>query len=359
MISRVADHCFWFGRYLERAESTARLLQVTGSLAVDGDLSPLQCWQPVLITEGEESHFAALRGAEAMSDGEAVQEHLCFDLSVNASLIRSVGAARENARSIRETVSLEAWESINELHLWMQSPLARETFNEERYSFYRHIRREAQLCLGLLRGTMLHDLPLDFIWLGVVLERTGQTARILDVHHHAFTLASEAGGIDPAAKPALDPTAAPAVVQVSHWLSLLRACYGFEPFMKTHRGTVTGQAVARFLLFEQRFPRSVRHCLKRAREWLARIRPEGTRGLPLLTSLKRLLILEAWLEARAGGPFDSASLHEILTRVVDETHAACDEIAVELLGAPPPPPPEPPTPPSPPQQSQAQSSQTE
>ena len=341
MIARVADHCFWFGRYLERAESTARLLQVTGSLAVDGDLLPLQCWQPVLITEGEESRFIELRSAEALADGEAVQQFLCFDAQVSASLCCSIGAARENARSIRETISLEAWESINELHLWMQSPAARASFDENRYGFYRHIRREAQLCLGLLRGTMLHDRPLDFIWLGVVLERTGQTSRILDVHHHAFTIASEAG--EPVG------AAAPAVVHLSHWLSLLRACYGFEPFMKTHRGSVTGQAVARFLLFEQRFPRSVRHCLKRAREWLARIRPEGS-GLPGLRSLQRLIALEAWLESR--GPFESALLHEILTHVIDETQAACDEIATELLGALPPPAPEEAT--APPAQSQSQ-----
>lgn len=326
MISRVADHCFWLGRYLERAESTARLLQVTESLAVEGDLLPLQCWQPVLITEDEEGSFIRLRSAEALADGEAVQEFLCFNPQVHASLLCSIGAARENARSIRETISLEAWESINELHLWMQSPAARASFDEERYGFYRHIRREVQLCLGLLRGTMLQDLPLDFIWLGVVLERTGQTSRILDVHHHAFTIASEAG--EPVG------SAAPAVVHLSHWLSLLRACYGFEPFMKTHHGPVTGQAVARFLLFEQRFPRSVRHCLRRARETLARIRPASS-GLPVLLSFQRLVVAEAWLEVLASGPFEYASLHEILTRVIDESQGACNEISLELLGAPP------------------------
>jgi uncharacterized alpha-E superfamily protein len=327
MISRVADHCFWFGRYLERAESIARLLQVTSSLALDSDLTPAQCWQPVVITAGERERFAATRGEDAFSDGEAVQEYLSFGEGVAVSLERSVAAARENARSVREVVSLEAWESINELHLWIRSAAARSDFDEHRYGFYRHVRRETQLCQGLLRGTMLHDAPLDFIWLGVMLERIGQTARILDVHHHAFTTAAR---VDPSATPQAHP-----VVEVSLWLSLLRACYGFEAFMKSHRGTATAQAVATFLIFEPRFPRAVRHCVRRAREGLSKIHPEG-QGLPALRALERLRALETWLDERASQPLDPSAVHEVLTGVVDETHAACDEIAVELLAAAPP-----------------------
>jgi uncharacterized alpha-E superfamily protein len=319
MISRVADHCFWFGRYLERAESTARLLQVTSTLALDSDLTQLECWQPVIITAGEQEQFLRLLGADAAADGEAVQEYLAFNDEVPVSLRRSVAAARENARSVREVVSLEAWESINELHLWMQSPAARAAYDEHRYGFYRHVRRETQLCMGLLRGAMLHDAPLDFIWLGLLLERTGQTARILDVHHHALTTAR---------------ARAHPVVEVAVWLSLLRACYGFEPFMKSHRGAVTGKAVASFLIFEARFPRAIRHCVRRAREGLAHIRPPGE-GPPPLPALARLEALEARLDAKAATPLDEAGVHDLLTVVVDETQATCDEVAVGLLAAAP------------------------
>ncbi|HYS07838.1 MAG TPA: alpha-E domain-containing protein [Myxococcales bacterium] len=322
MISRVADHCFWFGRYLERAESTARVLQVTAALAIDSDLTPQQCWLPVVVIAGERERFAAELGEEALGDGEAVQDYLVFG-KAPVSLARSIAAARENARSIRETISLEVFESINELHLWMQSPAARAGYEEHRYGFYRHVRRETQLGLGLLRGTMLHDAPLDFIWLGVMLERTGQTARILDVHHHAFSTAANG-----------DAEAHP-VVEVSLWLSLLRACYGFESFMKSQRGAVTGPAVSSFLIWEPRFPRSVRHCLQRARERLAQIRPEEGR-LPALRAQERLRALEAWLEGRAAKALEDEEMHQTLTKVVEEVDAACDEIAVELLAAAPP-----------------------
>jgi uncharacterized alpha-E superfamily protein len=329
MISRVADHCFWFGRYLERAESTARLLQVTSALALDADLTQLECWQPVIITAGEQERFLRLRGAGAAADGEVVQEYLTFNDEVPVCLRRSVAAARENARSVREVVSLEAWESLNELHLWIQGPAARAAFDEHRYGFYRHIRRETQLCMGLLRGAMLHDASLDFIWLGLLLERIGQTARILDVHHHALTSAQVRPRYD-RALPDADP-----VVEVAVWLSLLRACYGFEAFMKTHRGAVTGKAVASFLIFEARFPRAIRHCVRRAREGLAQVRPAGDGPPPPLLALSRLQALEDRLEAQAVLPLDEDAVHDLLTLIVDETQAACDEVATGLFAAAP------------------------
>jgi len=342
MISRVADHCFWFGRYLERAESTARLLQVTSTLALDSDLTQLECWEPVIITAGEEEEFLRLRGPGAAADGEVVQEYLTFNDEVPVCLRRSIASARENARSVREVVCLEAWESINELHLWIQGPAARTAFEEHRYGFYRHVRRETQLCMGLLRGAMLHDAPLDLIWLGLLLERIGQTARILDVHHHALITAQAAGlqaqgqrAAQGQGQGVLAPLAeAHPVVEVAVWLSLLRACYGFEPFMKSHRGAVTGEAVASFLIFESRFPRAIRHCVRRAREGVAQVRPPGN-GPPPLLALARLKALEDRLDAQARTTLDEAEVHELLTAVVDETQAACDEVAVGLLAVAP------------------------
>jgi uncharacterized alpha-E superfamily protein len=240
---------------------------------------------------------------------------------VGVSLLRSVGAARENARSMREVISLEVFECIHELHLYLNSLQGRDDFEHQRYGFYRHVRREAQLALGLLRGTMLDDMPLWFCWLGVLLERVGQTARILDVHHHTFTTAQK--GRDPAHP----------VAEVALWLSLLRACYGFEPFMKSHRGAVTPPAVASFLIFERRFPRAVRHGLERVRELLLRVRP--TLAGPPPAALLRLEDLEEWLDGRKGLALDANAVHETLTKVVDETHAICDLVQSEVIAAAP------------------------
>jgi uncharacterized alpha-E superfamily protein len=320
MISRVADHCFWLGRYLERAESTARLLQVTAALALDAELTPEQCWTPIIITAGEQWRFPVLYGDQAMGQGEEVQRYLTFDARVPVSLVRSVGAARENARSIREVISLEAWEALNALHLYVQGPRARADYDEERDKFFKKVRKEVQLCVSLLRASMLHDHPLHFVWLGVHLERVGQTARILDVHHHAFLHST----------PAREDTQ---VVQVSLWLSLLKACYGFEAFMKSHRGAVTAHAVASFLIFEGRFPRSVRHGLREAHEMVDALRPPSVQVGKLKTAAL-LGQLEAWLEERhVKNGLDADAVHQLLTRVVDEAQALCDLVQEELIHA--------------------------
>jgi uncharacterized alpha-E superfamily protein len=315
MISRVADHCFWFGRYLERAESAARVLHVTNNLALDAELPPQQCWLPVVIVSGEREQFLAKHGEEAASDGEIVQEYLTWADDNLTSLIRSVSAARENARSIREVVSLEAFQTINELYLWIHGPEARATYARNRYEFYRHIRQASQLVLGLLRSTMLHDTPLDFIWLGTMLERVGQTARVLDVHHHAFTTLP----------------ARHQIIETALWLSLLRACSGFEPFMKRSQGRVTGDAVAAFLILEPAFPRSIRYCVHAAFDRLSSIRPPGAQKLPGAEGLARLGELDGYLRQTSSEAL-SGTIHDLLTHVVNETAAVCNDIARELFG---------------------------
>lgn len=314
MISRVADHLFWLGRYLERVESAARVLLVTRNLALDGELSPRQAWLPAVIVSGEEEAFRRRFGDAAFEDGEQVQAYLAFDEDAIVSIRRSIGGARENARSIREVVSLETWEAVNELHLWIDRA-GRDAFRDDRHGFYRQIRQQAQLCLGVVHATMSHDDAFDFIFLGALLERAGQTARILDVHHHAL-----------AQMPAHQ------VVETAIWLALLRACSGFEPFMKRFQGKASAGTVARFLLLDARFPRSVNHALHAAARRLSRVRSSESRG----RSLDRLHALEAWVVDEGGPAIDAGELHEVLTHVVDETHAICNEIGHELLGYPAP-----------------------
>jgi len=321
VISRVADHCFWFGRYVERAEATARLLAATQSLALDAELEPQHCWRPVVVVSGEEAQFRArLAGGsdddDAWGDGERVQEFMTWDEAAGVSIARSVGGARWNASAIRDVVSLEAWETLNELHLWLGGGDARAAFRDHRDSFYRRVRSGTQLTLGLLRSTMLHDEPLDFIWLGVLLERVSQTARTLDVHHHAFT-----------ALPRRHE-----VVETSLWLSLLRSLSGFEAFMKTHQGKVTSEGVARFLVGEDRFPRSVAYCVHSAHDRLRAIRPPAEHDLPGGRTLERLRLLDEWVATRRRGPDEGETLHELLTHVVDETAAICVGLGRELLG---------------------------
>ncbi|HEY6877935.1 MAG TPA: alpha-E domain-containing protein [Polyangiales bacterium] len=309
MISRVADYCFWFGRYIDRAESSARLLQATRSLVFDADIPVTHCWQPLVIVSGEEDAFVERHGREALGNGELVQEYMTWSRENLVSLNSSVRAARDCARSIRDQLSLELWEEINELYLFLGRESTETLYWENREEFYRHVRRSTQLILGLVRSTMLHGEPMRFLWMGVMLERTAQTARILDMHHHTMMRES-----------------AHEIVRMALWMSLLRACSGHETFMKRHQGRVSAQSMVEFVLFEPTFPRSIQYTLKAAAEQLSRIWTE-----PSHTSRARLSSLSAWLEQQKK-EFDIGQIHPVLTYVVDETAAICSRISEEIQG---------------------------
>jgi uncharacterized alpha-E superfamily protein len=321
LISRVADHCFWFGRYLERTEATARSLSSTREALMGAELEDRQSWLPVIIAAGEQAGFAAAHPEieNAARDGELVQEYMVWTLQNSSSLRASIQAVRWNARTIRDHLSAEVWEQINGLHWWVdrdaEGGSAKRTWAEDRHAFYTRIARTMALIAGLLRTTMLRDEPLDFIILGTMLERAGQTARILDVQHHALELS----------KPHV-------VVDTALWLALLRACGGYDPFMRRHRGRVSGQAVAAFLIQDPRFPRSIGFALDAAASRFAAIRPVAQSDLPGGHGQHRLLELHAWLTAREPEQLADDGIHDVLTRVVDEVHAICADIAVELLG---------------------------
>jgi uncharacterized alpha-E superfamily protein len=334
VISRVADYCFWLGRYLDRTESTARLLQATRTLVFDADVPVTKCWQPLVIVSGEESAFVERHGAAALGNGEAVQKYMTWSPENLVSLASSARSARECARAIREQLSLDAWEEINELYLWLEREGTDALYWENREEFYRTVRNSTQLALGLVRSTMLHEEPMSFLWLGTMLERAGQTARILDMHHHTMER-EHAQSHD--------------IVQVALWMSLLRACSGSEAFMKKSKGRITAQSVVSFLLFEKAFPRSLVYCLATARPLLRRIWPDrgvtqsqtlgsmtqsqSSRppGVSVRPSLARLDALLAWLEAQKDS-FDLAKIHALLTHVVDETAAVCVAVSQEIQG---------------------------
>ncbi|HVZ72465.1 MAG TPA: alpha-E domain-containing protein [Polyangia bacterium] len=314
MISRVADHCFWVGRYLDRAESTARLLQVTRSLAFDAEMPTAACWRPVVTVSGQFPDFVERFGDKAAGAGDVVQRYMTWAPENAVSIRNSIWGARESARSIREVLSLDIWQATNELYLWFVSEEAQRLYVNDRDEIYRQVRRATQLNLGLVRSTMLHDTPMDILWLGVLLERIGQTARILDMHH--YLLDDDGSGKHQ-------------IVQTALWLSLLRTCSGFEAFMRVHKGRVAGAEAVSFLLFEERFPRSLRYCVRSAVGLMRRIWPDssGVGRAPLA----RLTALDAWLAERQHD-VQPSSIHDLLTHVVDEVAFACVDVRDGISG---------------------------
>ena len=295
MISRAAESCFWQNRYLERAETLARLLATNLAFQLDVQLPDAERWRPLVIVTGELADFEDSVGAEAAEDEEAVQHFLTWEEENPSSLVSSLSGARENARIIRETVSLEMWETLNELWLFVQSQEGHRLYQRDRYAFYHAVRDRCLLFHAHAMNTMLHEEPFDFMRLGTSLERAGQTARLLDVKYHS-----------------LGPTHAELEMpaEAAQWLAVLRFCAGSEPFFKRSAHVLSGPNVAAFLLFDRSFPRSVHHNLARARNFLRRIAaPAPQVGERSTTLLDGLL---GWLEGLTIEDVLERSIHDVL-----------------------------------------------
>jgi uncharacterized alpha-E superfamily protein len=311
----VAESCFWLNRHLERVESLARLLDVNLSFQLDVTLPEAERWLPLVVVAGQEAHYRSQVRPSRADSGELVQSYLVWDESNPVSIVSALGWARENARTIRETISLEMWETLNAAWLWLERRGTRNLYERDRHAFYVSLRDRCFLFHGVAQATMLHEDPFEFMRLGTALERAGQTARILDVKHHAVGPGER--GIEMPAEGA-------------QWLATLRSCSAVEPFYKRPENTLSGAAVARFLLFDPVFPRSVRHNLLRAQNFLALVRPPD--GSPVGKRSEEMLaqtiahVDQLDPQAQVG-----ETLHQTLTRVVGDVSAICGAVHAEFF----------------------------
>jgi len=305
MISRVAEHCFWLSRYLERTENTARILEVNQTLLLDFDVPLEQQWKPLLIISG-------IHDFTKSSEADAVQQHLTWERANPVSIASSMAAARENARVIREVISAEMWERLNYYHLWMQGEISKSLYAHHRHEFYNQIKRINPLITGIGEGTMSHGEAWEFFQLGKYLERACQIARILDVKYHVLLPAPEQVGTP---------------VDNAQWVAILTSCSGYEPYHKASAGVGNdvGISVAEFLIYDSLFPRSVLRCLRECQEAAHAIsgRPVSVCGNDVEIVLRDLI---AWIERHAIEDLVRAGLHEALTRVVNEIHQIGDVI---------------------------------
>lgn len=299
MISRVAEHCFWLSRYLERAESMARILDVNQTLLLDFYVPLEQQWRPLLIISGIHDYKGEM-------DAETVQAFMTWDADNPCSIVSALAAARENARIIREVISADMWERINYYHLWLQSAVARNLYERGRSEFYSQIKRINQLIHGISDATMSHGEPWEFFQLGTYLERACQTARILDAKYHILL-------------PTPDQVGTP--VDSAHWLAILTSCSGYEPYQKNQHRVVAEPsiAVAEFLIFDTQFPRSVIRCLQSCQTAAHAIsgRPIDEPGNAVEREIANLL---GWLRGRDILAVVREGLHETLTHVVNTIH---------------------------------------
>ena len=245
MLSRTADHLFWMNRYTERAENTARLLDVNyqTSLLPQSEAVAQAGWQGLLsISE----LLPAYKQKHDVIRPKEVMDFMVKDESNPSSIVSCLIAARENARAVRGTLTTEVWETQNQTWLEVKRMIKNDEFEKDPSQFFEWVKFRSHLSRGVTVGTMLMDEALYFMRLGTFLERADNTARLVDVKFHAVEsdFYGTANGKDQE-------------YDFYHWSAILRSVSGFEVYRKVYRDVIRPERVAELLILRPDMPRSL------------------------------------------------------------------------------------------------------
>ena len=250
MLSRTADHLFWMARYMERAENTARMLDVNyeASLLPQSADEADKGWKGLLSISELTGDFAKRVGAVTPA---SVIRYMVSDEDNGSSIRNCLQAARENARAVRGTLTTEVWETQNQTWLEFQRKIATDSFLRDPSSLFEWVKFRSHLSRGVTVGTMLQDEAFHFLRIGSFLERADNTARLLDVKFHAVESEYHGGA------PGRDIE-----VDFYHWSGILRSVSGFEVYRKVYRNVIRPEKVAELLILRPDMPRSLAACMQ-------------------------------------------------------------------------------------------------
>ena len=250
MLSRVAESIYWMCRYLERADNVARLITVNLNFILDQPTGQREQWEPLVNITADDAWF---KQKYERADRHTVTTFLTCDRDYPNSIVSCLRAARENARSVREVISMEMWEYLNRFYLDVNQAVA--TGTDALYAsqdFLSMIRQYGTLMAGCLDNTMSREEPWYFGRLGQLIERADKTSRSLDVKYfHLLPSVQDVG----------------TSIDENQWSSLLRSASGFQMYRQKY-GRIAPDKVVDFLLLDRNFPRAMLHCVVRAEEYL-------------------------------------------------------------------------------------------
>ncbi|MBT9312736.1 alpha-E domain-containing protein [Leptothoe kymatousa] len=313
MLSRVANSIYWANRYVERAENVSRFVDVNLNLLLDTPMGTMQQWEPLVVTTGDQALFKERYGE---ATAENVLKFLTFDAEYPNSIRSCVKLARENARSVREIISSEMWEQLNEFYLQVEDA-AKSMDMSKLYAFYPEVKNASHMFAGVMNATMSHNEGWHFGLLGRYLERADKTARILDVKYFILL-------------PSLAAVGSP--LDNLQWIALLRSASAYEMYSKCQH-MINPRGVVDFLVLNPEFPRSIRCCILEAEKSLHKI--SGTpAGSWRLSSERRLGKLRSHLEYITLEEIFEIGLHEVLDRLQDDLNHVGSAITENFFGLP-------------------------
>lgn len=275
MLSRVADALYWIGRYLERAEHGARLLDITLTAGLEGGRDE--------AGRIAERALRALGAAPLLANGDPITEAraLTFDRGDSNSIFSSIALARENARQVRDQITTEMWERLNLLYLRMRDQVNEPDWESRSNAIYQAAIADLHAFKGIVEGTMSHGEGYRFLALGGAIERAQIICKLLELH-------------------LVEPGHA---IQEFGWVTLLRMCCGLEPFVRARTADFRRESVAEFLILDEEFPRSLRFCAERIDRHLRDVAP-GAFGQRRTTFLR--------LTGRLRSKLDYAALDDVI-----------------------------------------------
>ena len=299
MLSSTADQLYWIGRSMERAENTARMLDVTYlmSLLKQASPEPYNEWRALLSISGLQENFKA-RYPEISVDN--VMHFMTLDRENPGSTYNSLHNARENARAVRGSIPSEMWEALNRTWLEIRE-INPEAITESGASrFFEWVKQRSNLMRGFMHGTLLRDDTFRFLGLGTSLERADNTARILDVKYHILLPSlSDIGG----------------AADYYQWGAILRSVSAFESYRKIYRDQITPTRVAELLILRPDMPRSLMACLDRINNLLREINGPHSGEL-----LRRSGLLHSELRFGSIDDIVANGLHEYLSEFLERIY---------------------------------------
>lgn len=307
MLSRVAENLYWMARYLERSENTARLINTTTKLLLDLPRGASFGWDVLLKVAGLDNLFQQFY---TEANEANIMRFLIEDERNPSSILACTRLARENTRTFREVLPNEMWERINSLYLFVKQNATKAVSGRgQRYQVLNTIIEGRQSIVGLLMGSMSHDLAYQFIKLGRNLERADMTTRILDVNSAILTPGGQV---------------LPEPIQERLWMSVLTALSAYQMYRRHIGVHVRPSQVVTYMLTNQDFPRTVLHCLAEIEGCLAAL---PHHDLPMRT------VRCAWRRV-AGMKVDGLTpvvLHEYLDQIQADLAAIHDKVSAQYF----------------------------
>jgi len=309
MLSRTADHLFWMARYTERAENTARMLDVNiqTQLLPQSAEAAEQGWRAVLGISELQPAFDEKYGLVSRKD---VIDFMVRDPDNGSSIISCLTQARENARAVRGTLTTEVWETQNTTWLEMNVLLKDKVLQRDPSEFFEWVKHRSHLSRGVTIGTMLKDEAFYFIRLGTFLERADNTARLLDVKFH---------GEDHALLGATDR-------DFYHWAAVLRSVSAFETYRKAYRDVITPERVAELLILRGDMPRSLIACMNEVVNNLAEVRNDISAETERFAGR-----LHADLKFNSMDDILKHGLHDCLTEFLEHVYELGNRVSRDFL----------------------------